>query len=146
MNRRTFLSTAASAALLEGREPRVLRHVVIYRERGRFGGWPANHGIWAWGNEILVGFSAAYFKKREWMYHQSDPDKPEVPAFARSLDSGETWTVREAPEQMLPRWGGKNGAPLDQPIDFSAAGFAWTLVSIMSTRDQRFTGIASTRA
>lgn len=107
--------------------PRVIRHITIYRARGRFGGSPANHGIWAWGNEILVGFSAAYFKKREWMYHQADPDKAEVPAFARSLDGGETWTVREAPEQMLPRWGGKHGGPLDQPIDFTHPGFAWTL-------------------
>ena len=32
-------------------------HLVVAREPGRYGGWPANHGMWAWGNEILVGFS-----------------------------------------------------------------------------------------
>ena len=38
------------------------KNVLVYKEPGRFGGWPANHGIWSWGNEIVVGFSAAYFK------------------------------------------------------------------------------------
>ena len=38
------------------------KNVMVYKEPGRFGGWPANHGIWSWGNEIVVGFSAAYFK------------------------------------------------------------------------------------
>ena len=103
------------------------RNVLIYRKPGRFGAWPANHGIWSWGKEILVGFSAAYFKKREWMYHQADPEKPEVPAFARSLDGGETWTVSEAPEQMLPRWGGKTGTAQAEPMDFTHPSFAWTL-------------------
>ena len=33
-----------------------VRTVLVCREPGRFGGWPANHGIWPWGNEILVGY------------------------------------------------------------------------------------------
>src|ERR687892_285235 len=33
------------------------KHVVLARDPGRYGGWPANHGVWAWDNEILVGFS-----------------------------------------------------------------------------------------
>ena len=36
---------------------RDVTHVKVYCEAGRFGGWPANHGIWSWGNEILVGYS-----------------------------------------------------------------------------------------
>ena len=35
-----------------------VHHVAVYDVDGRFGGWPANHGVWSWGNEILVGFSA----------------------------------------------------------------------------------------
>ena len=34
-----------------------MKHVKVYYEPGRFGGWPANHGIWSWDSEILVGFS-----------------------------------------------------------------------------------------
>ena len=29
----------------------VVEHVPIYSHKGRFGGWPANHGIWSWGDE-----------------------------------------------------------------------------------------------
>jgi hypothetical protein len=126
LGRRAFVLGMLPAALAAA-QPRSPQHVLVYRQPGRFGGWPANHGIWSWGNEILVGFSAGYFKHREWMYHQNDPAKPEVPAFARSLDGGSTWTVREAPEQMLPRWGGKTGGPLDEPMEFTHPGFAWTM-------------------
>jgi len=34
-----------------------LKSVVVFEQEGRFGGWPANHGIWSWGDEILVGFA-----------------------------------------------------------------------------------------
>src|SRR5213596_2064373 len=39
-----------------------IKHIKVYYQPGRFGGWPANHGIWSWGDEILVGFSAGYHK------------------------------------------------------------------------------------
>jgi len=32
-----------------------IQHVMIFKEPGRFGGWPANHGIWMWDDEIVVG-------------------------------------------------------------------------------------------
>ena len=38
-----------------------IKHVDVYYEPGRFGGWPANHGIWIWDNEILVGFGKGYY-------------------------------------------------------------------------------------
>jgi hypothetical protein len=65
----------------------------VYAERGRFGGWPANHGIWSWGDEILVGFSAGYFKDNGPNRHNIDHDRPEEYLLARSLDGGETWTI-----------------------------------------------------
>ena len=30
----------------------------VYNVKGRFAGWPANHGAWSWGDEFLVAFSA----------------------------------------------------------------------------------------
>ena len=54
-----MIAVAASAA---DRKNVLVYNVLVYKEPGRFGGWPANHGIWSWGNEIVVGFSAAYFK------------------------------------------------------------------------------------
>src|SRR5690606_19446686 len=51
--------------------PAVRRHVVAYREPGRFAGWPANHGMWSWGDEVLVDFSRGAYKDRG-PYHHID--------------------------------------------------------------------------
>ncbi|HRR57114.1 MAG TPA: hypothetical protein P5057_09100, partial [Acidobacteriota bacterium] len=64
-----------------------VEHVVIYHEPGMFGGWPANHGIWIWGDEILVGFSKGYYKNLGDRHH-IDREKPEHHMLARSLDGG----------------------------------------------------------
>ena len=69
------------------------QHIKIYHEPGRFGGWPANHGIWSWGNEILVGFSAGYHKDHGPERHNIDHDRPEEHLLARSRDGGLTWTI-----------------------------------------------------
>ena len=68
------------------------RHVKVYFQKGMFGGWPANHGIWSWGNEILVGFGMGYYKDQG-LNHHIDREKPEIPMLARSLDVGETWSI-----------------------------------------------------
>ena len=73
-----------------------MQHVTIYREDGRYAGWPANYGIWSWGDEIVVGFTVGYHKT-DAGFHSRDPDKPFVPMQARSLDGGETWQVGETP-------------------------------------------------
>src|ERR1700691_2877216 len=57
-------------------EPPKIKHVTVYREQGRFAGWPANHGMWSWGDEILVGFSRGYDKDRG-PFHHIDKEKPE---------------------------------------------------------------------
>jgi hypothetical protein len=72
---------------------RFVRNVKVYAEPGRFGGWPANHGIWCWGNEILVGFSAGHYKDNGPTRHNIDHEKPEEHLLARSLDGGETWAI-----------------------------------------------------
>ena len=78
--------------------PRVTRHVVVYREPGRFAGWPANHGMWSWGDEILVGFSRGYYKDRG-PFHHINKEKPEEFLLARSQDGGATWSVEAAPSR-----------------------------------------------
>ncbi len=79
--------------------PRVLGHVKVYSQPGRFGGWPANHGIWSWGNEILVGFSAGYHLDLGPDRHNIDHDKPEEHLLARSLDGGESWAIENPSAQ-----------------------------------------------
>jgi hypothetical protein len=111
-------------SLLASAEP---RHVTVYREQGRFGGWPANHGIWSWGNEILVGFSAAWFQATTEDRHAMDRSKPEEPRLARSVDGGESWTVETPPSLLPPEQGGKQPVALHEPMDFTAPDFAMTL-------------------
>jgi BNR repeat-like domain len=77
----------------------VVQHVKVYAERGRFGGWPANHGIWSWGDEILVGFSAGYFKDNGPGRHAIDHDKAEEHLLARSRDGGKTWSIENPAEK-----------------------------------------------
>jgi hypothetical protein len=75
-----------------------MRHVTVYREAGRFAGWPANYGIWAWGDEIVVGFTLGYFGSGQG-FHSRDRGRPFVTMQARSLDGGETWTTEPCPAQ-----------------------------------------------
>jgi BNR repeat-like domain len=121
------LLLATSDGLLSAGPPAVLEHVVVYQEEGRYGGWPANHGIWSWGDEIVVGFSAAYFQKKSPDRHQYDSERPEEPRLARSLDGGHTWTVEAPPSLLPPEQGGQPVALLREPIDFRSPGFALTL-------------------
>jgi hypothetical protein len=121
------VSAAPPAARVEAPQ-----HIVVYKEPGRFGGWPANHGIWSWGDEILVGFSAAWFKQMPADRHQYDNSKPEEPRLARSLDGGRTWSI-ETPNTLLPpEQGGQAVGPMREPMEFTSPGFAMTL---------RFTGV-----
>lgn len=105
----------------------VEKHVMVYRETGRFGGWPANHGSWVWGNEIVVGLSAAWYQKKGADRHQMDSSKPEEPRIARSLDGGNTWTVEAPPSLLPPEQGGKKAEPLRTPLPFSDPNFAMTI-------------------
>jgi hypothetical protein len=116
-----------------------VQQVVVYGEKGRFGGWPANHGIWSWGNEILVGFSAGYYKNLGDRHH-IDREKPEEHLLARSRDGGRTWTVENpaAKGVLVPAGRALHGIPppglkekpwQDCPggIDFTHPDFALTV-------------------
>ena len=122
-----FVSCALVFGALAEPGTSVIEHVTVYHEPGRFGGWPVNHGIWSWGNEILVGFSAAYFQWNDQDRHPYDRTKPEESRLARSLDGGETWTI-EAPPALPPlAQSGVKADKLTQAMDFALPAFAMTL-------------------
>lgn len=112
-----------------------MRHVIVYREAGRFAGWPANHGAWSWGDEILVGFEIGRFR-RATHGHAIDYNQPAEHVLARSLDGGETWTIERPPGLRPPPGRKVAGVPTgeggklltDCPggLDFTEPGFALT--------------------
>ncbi|MEO8026268.1 MAG: sialidase family protein [Bryobacteraceae bacterium] len=77
------------------------RHLVVYKESGKFGGWPANEGIWAWGNEVVVGFQQRVFERKE-HGHAIKVDVAPVELQGRTLDGGETWSIEQPPNLALP--------------------------------------------
>ena len=107
-------------------------NAVVFHGDGRFGGWPANNGMWAWGNEILVGFVNGHFKNVE-RGHAIDGSKPSVLRFARSLDGGESWKVEE-PSFLTPE--GKEREPGESPggFDFTHPDSAVALRMVSSSR------------
>ena len=132
-----LIGLAASAALLQAGEQPVAnaKNVVVYKVAGRYAGWPANHGIWIWGNEIVVGFESGKFKVNR-SIHAIDYSQKEEHLLARSKDGGETWSI-EKPLSLLPPPGGKMaGVPTEDggkeavdnksAIDFTHKDFALT--------------------
>lgn len=72
-----------------------VKNYYAYSEPGRFGGWPANNGVWIWGNEILVGFEQGYHKAQSGGGHAIRRDMPQLNVLSRSLDGGKTWKVED---------------------------------------------------
>ena len=116
-----------------------VQHVKVYYEARRFGGWPANYGMWNWGNELLVGYSKGYYKDLGSTQHHIDRTKPEEFWLARSVDGGLTWTHEHPAEQgaLIPRGVALHGTEtpglklpaitaLKEPIDFTHPDFAFT--------------------
>ena len=71
-----------------------MRQVTIFRQPGRFAGWPANYGIWNWGDEIVLGFTVGMHKTAA-RSHAIDKSQPVVNMQARSLDRGESWQLED---------------------------------------------------
>ena len=103
-------------------QPSEKQNVTVYGEPGRYGGWPANGGVWSWGNEILVGFTAAWYKPTK-TGHAVDRDKPSEKWQARSLDGGRTWSI-EKPACFCRDAKTLKCTPLAEPLDFSHPDFA----------------------
>ncbi len=113
------------------------QNIVVYQEAGRFAGWPANHGIWSWGNEILVGFESGHFRQMTGKNHAIDYEQTEEHYLARSMDGGVTWTI-EKPASLQPpegtkmagvpvAAGGKTPVDLADEIRFNDPNFAMTV-------------------
>jgi len=96
-----------------------MTHTIVSGEKGRFSGWPANNGVWMWGNEIAVAYSLGYYEAKG-DSHSISRDKPTVVAIGRSKDGGETWTIEEHPELDK-----KDPGPSPGGIDFTNPDFAF---------------------
>ena len=116
--------------------PDVVRNIEIYRRPGEFAAWPANYGLWAWGDEVVAIFSQGFLGGEENL-HARDKTRPFVGKQARSHDGGVTWeaepfagkipggTVLSGDEHVVEslQCGPKivpdrDLMPLDTPIDF----------------------------
>ena len=71
-----------------------MRQVTIFREPGRFAGWPANYGMWHWGDEIVLGFTVGAHQTVA-RGHAIDKSRPLINKQARSRDGGETWRIED---------------------------------------------------
>jgi len=103
-----------------------VRHVLVYHEPGIFAAWPANHGVWSWGNEILVGFERATYEPNPSGFHHTTGDGTFY--LARSADGGEHWMIekREELDELL----GPNEHPSETdkpPLNWAEPHFAMKL-------------------
>jgi len=98
-------------------------HHIAAIEEGKFHGWPANNGVWQWGNEILVGFTQGEFENSR----GHNIKGIEKSLFARSKNGGETWTTFD-PENFLDdeniKWQPHGKTVLETPLAFTHEGFA----------------------
>ena len=120
-----------------------IRHVVVFRDPARYAGWPANYGIWVWGEEIVSGFTLG-FPDLDAGFHSRDKTKAFITMQCRSYDGGDSWSNEVAP--LLAPGGGSISAeehtnesygpvakgvnpPVTHPggIDFSLSDFAMLL-------------------
>ncbi|HUT28837.1 MAG TPA: sialidase family protein [Sedimentisphaerales bacterium] len=140
--------SAAKSLLKKPLRPTSMKHVDVYKEPGRFGGWPAGYSAnqWIWGNEIMVAFRRGYYKFSP-TTHNVDWSRPSRTWQARSLDGGETWTL-EQPARTSGRQDWPD--PSNGGVDFTHPDFAMRVggrFSISYDRGRtwqghyRFTGI-----
>lgn len=129
-----LIQSAKSFSQTDGRQ---VQHEIVFSEDGKDGGWPANHGIWSWGNEILIGFVQASYKETNPGLHTYDKSTTEN-KYARSLDGGVTWKITDAYEIGQKAWGYDNNVapqkavkpiPMTEPIkNFTDPGFLLTFL------------------
>ena len=94
-------------------------HATVYAEPNQFAAWPANNGVWSWGDEILVGFSLGDYEVKA-SFHNVDQTAV-THTLARSRDGGETWSL-EGPARI--RGGGDSVMDSPGGINFAHPDFA----------------------
>jgi photosystem II stability/assembly factor-like uncharacterized protein len=117
-----FLFTFMSGLFLVNiysQQPENINHYIVADEAGKFFGWPANNGVWIWGNEILVGITKTDYA--EISSHNIVEDAPLLSVLARSIDGGKTWDLFD-PDKYV--GDGLEKTKLEEPLDFTHEGFA----------------------
>ncbi|MBM1105843.1 exo-alpha-sialidase [Aurantibacter crassamenti] len=93
-----------------------IQHEIVFAEDGKYAGWPANHGVWSWGDEILIGFVLADYNESTKGLHTY-----EIPSsrnrYARSLDGGVTWKITDAYKIGQKAWGHDNDIVPEKAVD-----------------------------
>lgn len=98
-------------------------HGEVYFESGRYGGWPANGGIWNWGDEIVTVFTRGYYNVETKGLHPIDRNRPSGKVQARSTDGGVTWSL-ENPTFMAEEGKEKPVTALSEAMDIANPDFA----------------------
>ena len=128
----TCLFAVSLTSALGETAPHVVDNVIVYKEDGKFGGWPANNGVWSWGDEIVAGFIVGGFDP-DTTGHLISSTEPTVHHYARSLDGGETWSVTPAPYQD--EYGNEEEPqPCPGDIDFTDPDFALKFRYVSASR------------
>ncbi|MCB9770558.1 MAG: exo-alpha-sialidase [Candidatus Omnitrophica bacterium] len=100
-----------------------VQHSIVAIEKDRFHGWPANNGVWQWGNEILVAFTQGDFE----LHRGHNIAGRQDTLLSRSKDGGETWEMFD-PEGFLDddneKFKAEGKKALSEPMDFNNPGFA----------------------
>ena len=61
-----FFASFLFATYCSAQTPDDIKHIVVYQEDGKFGGWPANNGAWIFdGDQLLVGFTRGEYELKE---------------------------------------------------------------------------------
>ncbi|MDQ8194943.1 sialidase family protein [Coraliomargarita sp. SDUM461004] len=94
-----------------------VEHIIVSYDKDEFAGWPANQGIWIWGDDILVGYNIGKYKYRDGK-HSIDPEERMQVAFSRSQDGGHTWERESAYDAV-----GFRRSDLKASSDFDADSF-----------------------
>ncbi len=96
------------------------KHGIVHAGAGQFNGWPANHGMWAWDEEVLVRFTNGYFRS-DAGFHDIDPRRSRGSLYARSFDGGKSWAIEHAGDPFARE---TTPEPSAGGIDFTHPDFA----------------------